>query len=209
MEAFTEGYDHMITFYEDQNKFFGDLAISDPHRAVSEITDYMLESRHDPPIVFHIELMEILAEAYERSGQFRFAQIALDEVEYLSRDLRLPMDEVEATKDVGEAAATGNVGEAVATGGVGEAEAQQTDDSLPDVGGLQLEDQVSPQPLWVSPFTRPRLLNLISSGPSIMHTKVSLRKHSYAKRGRPSRGDYVFSLSLAGLHRISERSALV
>jgi hypothetical protein len=45
---------------------------------------------------------------------------------------------------VDEAAAERDMGEAVATGGVGEAEAQQTDDSLPDVGVLQLENQVSP-----------------------------------------------------------------
>jgi hypothetical protein len=144
MEASTEGYDHMIAFYVAQNEFFRDLAVSDAHQAVLEITDYMLESRHDPSIVFHIELMGILAEAYKNSGQIRFAQIALDEVEYLSRDLRLPADEGEAREDVDEAAAVRDMGEAVATGGVGEAEAQQTDDSLPDVGGLQLDKQVSP-----------------------------------------------------------------
>jgi hypothetical protein len=144
MEASTEGYDHMIAFYVAQNEFFRDLAVSDPHQAVLEITDYMLESRHDPSIVFHIELMGILAEAYKNSGQLRFAQIALDEVEYLSQDLRLPADEGEAREDVNEAAAMKDMGETEARENLRETQAQEPDNSLPDVGGLQLEDQVSP-----------------------------------------------------------------
>jgi hypothetical protein len=109
-----------------------------------EITDYMLESRHDPPIVFHIELMGILAEAYKTSGQLRFAQIALDEVEYLSRDLRLSADEGEAREDVGKETAVKDMGETEARKDMRETQAQEADNSLPDVGGLQLEDQVSP-----------------------------------------------------------------
>jgi hypothetical protein len=150
MEASTEGYDHMIAFHVAQNEFFKDLAVSDPHQAVLEITDYMLACRHDPPIVFHIELMGILAEAYKNSGQLRFAQIALDEVEYLSRDLRLPADEGEAREDVNEAAAMKDMGTTEARENLRETQAQEADNSLPDVGGLQLEDQVSPPKFQVT-----------------------------------------------------------
>jgi hypothetical protein len=150
MEASTEGYDHMIAFYVAQNEFFRDLAVSDAHQAVLEITDYMLESRHDPSIVFHIELMGILAEAYKNSGQLRFAQIALDEVEYLSQDLRLPADEGEAREDVNEAAAMKDMGTTEARENLRETQAQEADNSLPDVGGLQLEDQVSPPKFQVT-----------------------------------------------------------